>query len=39
MDVVSDIEVIESDVRDVEQKCQKVNCGVGPVPSPTFLTG
>ena len=27
MDVVSDIEVIESDVRDVEQKCQKVNCG------------
>ena len=27
MDVVSDIEVIESDVRDVEQKCEKVNCG------------
>jgi hypothetical protein len=26
MDVVSDIEVIESDVRDVEQKCEKVNC-------------
>ncbi len=26
MDVVSDIEVIESDVRDVEQKCVKVNC-------------
>ncbi len=26
MDVVSEIEVIESDVRDVEQKCQKVNC-------------
>ena len=26
MDVVSDIEVIESDVNDVEQKCEKVNC-------------
>ena len=27
MDVVSEIEVIESDVKDVEQKCKKVNCG------------
>ena len=26
MDVVSEIEVIESDVKDVEQKCKKVNC-------------
>ena len=26
MDVVSEIEVIESDVKDVEQKCEKVNC-------------
>ena len=25
-DVIAEIEVIESDVRDVEQKCEKVNC-------------
>ena len=26
MDVVAEFEVLESDVRDVEQKCEKVNC-------------
>ncbi len=25
-DVISDIKVIEEDVKDVEQKCEKVNC-------------
>ena len=25
-DVIHDIQVIEEDVRDVEQKCEKVNC-------------
>lgn len=27
-DVISDIKVIEEDVKDVEQKCKKINCGV-----------
>ena len=26
MDVVAEFEVLESDVKDVEQKCEKVNC-------------
>ena len=26
-DVIHDIQVIEEDVKDVEQKCEKVNCG------------
>ena len=26
MDVIAEIEVIESDVKDVEQKCKQVNC-------------
>ncbi len=26
MDVIAELEVLESDVKDVEQKCQKVNC-------------
>ena len=26
MDVVAEFEVLESDVKDVEQKCKKVNC-------------
>ncbi len=26
MDVIAEFEVIESDVKDVEQKCKKVNC-------------
>ncbi len=26
MDVIAEIDVIESDVKDVEQKCEKVNC-------------
>jgi hypothetical protein len=26
-DVIHDIQVIEEDVKDVEQKCRKVNCG------------
>jgi len=25
-DVIHDIQVIEEDVKDVEQKCEKVNC-------------
>ena len=25
-DVIHDIQVIEADVKDVEQKCEKVNC-------------
>ena len=26
MDVIAEFEVLESDVKDVEQKCKKVNC-------------
>ena len=26
MDVVAEFEVLESDVKDVEQKCEKINC-------------
>ncbi len=26
-DVITDIKVIEEDVKDVEQKCEKINCG------------
>ena len=26
-DVIHDIQVIEEDVKDVERKCEKVNCG------------
>jgi len=26
MDVIAEFEVLESDVKDVEQKCEKVNC-------------
>ena len=26
MDVITEFEVLESDVKDVEQKCKKVNC-------------
>ena len=26
MDVVNDIEVLESDVKDCNNKCQKINC-------------
>ena len=26
MDVISDIEILESDVKDCDEKCKKVNC-------------
>ena len=26
MDVVNDIEILENDVKDCEEKCQRVNC-------------
>ena len=27
MDVINDIEILETDVKDCNQKCQRVNCG------------
>ena len=26
MDVVNDIEILETDIKDCEEKCQRVNC-------------